>query len=233
MKALKVLFGVSGISRKLDTILSLLHLVVSLSSLLDGILIYLIFPTFIFLVIKIKIQNFKLCSSYFNKLGRMTVLALDPAIWALSLPHRTQIIYPTDASMIVGQLDLVPGSRVLEAGTGSGALTHALAQAVWPSGHVSTFDFHEERMERARAEFEVCCDRTAITVSGLYFRFLISSLFPFRRFTRVLLRVIKISPQIMRLCLFFHSLGRIRQGSTSLTVVRCCSHGLRFDGLMH
>ncbi|VDL57994.1 unnamed protein product, partial [Hymenolepis diminuta] len=89
-----------------------------------------------------------------TSIGRVTVLALDPAIWALSLPHRTQIIYPTDASMIVGQLDLVPGSRVLEAGTGSGALTHALAHAVWPSGRVATFDFHEERVKRARAEFE-------------------------------------------------------------------------------
>lgn len=58
--------------------------------------------------------------------------------------------------MIVGQLDLVPGSRVLEAGTGSGALTHALAHAVWPSGRVATFDFHEERVKRARDEFEVC-----------------------------------------------------------------------------
>lgn len=83
------------------------------------------------------------------------MLKIDPALWAFSLPHRTQIIYPTDASMIVGQLDLLPGSRVLEAGTGSGALTHALAQAVWPNGHVSTFDFHEERVMRARVEFEV------------------------------------------------------------------------------
>ncbi|KAM7542889.1 hypothetical protein Aperf_G00000004992 [Anoplocephala perfoliata] len=89
-----------------------------------------------------------------TSIGRVVILALDPVIWSISLPHRTQIIYPPDASMIVGQLDLVPGSRVLEAGTGSGALTHALAQAVWPNGRVSTFDFHEERVKRAREEFE-------------------------------------------------------------------------------
>ncbi|KAH9280778.1 tRNA (adenine(58)-N(1))-methyltransferase catalytic subunit TRMT61A [Echinococcus granulosus] len=89
-----------------------------------------------------------------TSVGRVNILALDPAIWAISVPHRTQIIYPIDASMIVGQLDLVPGCRVLEAGTGSGALTHALAQAVWPTGHVSTFDFHQERVERAVVEFE-------------------------------------------------------------------------------
>ncbi|KAL5105559.1 tRNA adenine 58 N 1 methyltransferase catalytic subunit TRMT61A [Taenia crassiceps] len=89
-----------------------------------------------------------------TSMGRVNILALDPAIWAISVPHRTQIIYPIDASMIVGQLDLVPGCRVLEAGTGSGALTHALAQAVWPTGHVCTFDFHQERVERASVEFE-------------------------------------------------------------------------------
>ncbi|BHF67783.1 tRNA (adenine(58)-N(1))-methyltransferase catalytic subunit trmt61a [Sparganum proliferum] len=86
--------------------------------------------------------------------GHVHVLALDPTIWSASLPHRTQIIYPTDASMIVGRLDLVPGSRVMEAGTGSGALTHALAQAVWPTGCVRTFDFHQERVNRAKMEFE-------------------------------------------------------------------------------
>ncbi|VDK88017.1 unnamed protein product [Dibothriocephalus latus] len=86
--------------------------------------------------------------------GHVYLLALDPALWSASLPHRTQIIYPTDASMIVGRLDLVPGSRVMEAGTGSGALTHALAQAVWPTGCVRTFDFHQERVNRARVEFE-------------------------------------------------------------------------------
>ncbi|VDM32748.1 unnamed protein product [Hydatigera taeniaeformis] len=90
-----------------------------------------------------------------TSVGRVVILALDPAIWAISVPHRTQIIYPIDASMIVGQLDLVPGCRVLEAGTGSGALTHALAQAVWPTGHVFTFDFHQERVGRAIMEFEV------------------------------------------------------------------------------
>ena len=42
---------------------------------------------------------------------------------------------------------------VLESGTGSGSLTHSLARAVAPSGHVHTFDLHQKRTEEAAAEF--------------------------------------------------------------------------------
>ncbi|KAF6779943.1 hypothetical protein AHF37_00441 [Paragonimus kellicotti] len=86
--------------------------------------------------------------------GHVHMLSLDPVLWSTSLPHRTQIIYAPDASLIVGCLDLVPGCRVFEAGTGSGSLTHFLAQAVWPTGHVHTFEFHAGRVECARVEFQ-------------------------------------------------------------------------------
>ncbi|VVC95112.1 unnamed protein product, partial [Leptidea sinapis] len=46
------------------------------------------------------------------------VLQPTPELWSLTLPHRTQIIYTPDISMIVLQLDLVPGSIVVEAGFG-------------------------------------------------------------------------------------------------------------------
>ena len=76
-----------------------------------------------------------------------------PELWTKCLPHRTQILYSTDISMLSLQLELRPGSVVLESGTGSGSLSHALIRTVAPSGHLHTFDFHAERAEKARVEF--------------------------------------------------------------------------------
>ncbi|VDP87221.1 unnamed protein product [Echinostoma caproni] len=86
--------------------------------------------------------------------GHVHMLAFDPVLWSYSLPHRTQIIYPPDASLIVGGLDLLPGKCVMEAGTGSGSLTHFLAQAIWPTGRVRSFEFHLGRVGRAIEEFQ-------------------------------------------------------------------------------
>ncbi|XP_046669191.1 tRNA (adenine(58)-N(1))-methyltransferase catalytic subunit TRMT61A [Homalodisca vitripennis] len=85
--------------------------------------------------------------------GWAYVLHPTPELWTLTLPHRTQIIYTPDISMIILQLELRPGSVIVESGTGSGSLTHALARSVRPTGHVYTFDFHEQRVSVAQEEF--------------------------------------------------------------------------------
>jgi len=82
------------------------------------------------------------------------VLAPTPQLWTKCLPHRTQILYQTDISLILLQLELKPGSVVVESGTGSGSLSHSFITTVAPTGHLHTFDFHQERSEKARLEFE-------------------------------------------------------------------------------
>lgn len=86
--------------------------------------------------------------------GYAHVLQPNPELWTQTLPHRTQIIYTPDISMILHQLEVRPGSIVIESGTGSGSLSHYFLRALKPHGHLHTFDFHEARANQAREEFK-------------------------------------------------------------------------------
>lgn len=48
--------------------------------------------------------------------GFAYVLQPNPELWTMNLPHRTQILYTPDISMILFQLEVKPGSNVIEAG---------------------------------------------------------------------------------------------------------------------
>ncbi|MCB0244787.1 MAG: tRNA (adenine-N1)-methyltransferase, partial [Anaerolineae bacterium] len=85
-------------------------------------------------------------------LGRMVVTRLGHAFLILEpsthdliryLKRTTQIIFPKDAAYIALRLNLYPGRRVIEAGTGSGGLTLALARAVMPTGRVYSYEERE------------------------------------------------------------------------------------------
>ncbi|KAL9967910.1 hypothetical protein ACROYT_G026218 [Oculina patagonica] len=89
-----------------------------------------------------------------NRKGWVYLLHPTPELWTVNLPHRTQILYSTDISMVILQLALKPGSIVVESGTGSGSMSHCLIRTIAPSGHLHTFEFHSERAETARKEFE-------------------------------------------------------------------------------
>jgi tRNA (adenine57-N1/adenine58-N1)-methyltransferase len=64
--------------------------------------------------------------------------------------RQTQPIYPKDLGAIMVGADVYPGARVLEAGTGTGALTLAALRAVGPLGHVVSYEAREEFMEAAK-----------------------------------------------------------------------------------
>ncbi|NPA05817.1 MAG: tRNA (adenine-N1)-methyltransferase [Chloroflexi bacterium] len=64
--------------------------------------------------------------------------------------RRTQIIFPKDIGYILLKLNIGPGSHVIEAGTGSGALTTALAYAVGESGRVYSYERRADMQALAR-----------------------------------------------------------------------------------
>ncbi|CAI5756180.1 unnamed protein product [Candida verbasci] len=86
--------------------------------------------------------------------GFIHLLHPTPELWTLSLPHRTQIVYTPDSSYILQRLNAKCGSRIIEAGTGSGSFTHAFARTVGLKGKVFSFEFHEPRYLEAKKEFE-------------------------------------------------------------------------------
>ncbi|KAI4375355.1 hypothetical protein MLD38_013238 [Melastoma candidum] len=101
---------------------------------------------------------------YSSKGGYVYLLFPTPELWTLVLSHRTQILYIADISFVIMCLELVPGCLVLESGTGSGSLTTSLARAVAPTGHVHTFDFHEQRAASAGEDFERTGVNSVVTV---------------------------------------------------------------------
>jgi tRNA (adenine57-N1/adenine58-N1)-methyltransferase len=68
----------------------------------------------------------------------------------LLINRRSQIIFPKDIGYILLRLSAGPGARILEAGTGSGALTTALAWVVGPDGQVVSYDRRQDMQDLAR-----------------------------------------------------------------------------------
>jgi len=79
--------------------------------------------------------------------------ALKPLVrdYILKMRRRTQILYPKDMGLIVLLTGIGPGSRVVEAGTGSGAMTVVLANLVRPEGRVYSYEIREEFLKDAEA----------------------------------------------------------------------------------
>ena len=71
--------------------------------------------------------------------------------FVMSMPRGAAIIYPKEAQAILGQADIFPGARVVEAGVGSGALSLWLLRAIGPEGFLYSFERRDEFAEIAKA----------------------------------------------------------------------------------
>lgn len=81
---------------------------------------------------------------------------LQPSLTDLlvDLKRSTQIMYPKDIGFILTSMSVGPGQTILEAGTGSGSMTVALAYAVGPQGKVVTYERRPEFQQLARKNLE-------------------------------------------------------------------------------
>jgi len=70
------------------------------------------------------------------------------------IPRNTQILYPKDIGFILVTMGIGPGSHVLEAGTGSGALTSAMAYAVGQTGSIVSYEARLEMQQMARKNLD-------------------------------------------------------------------------------
>ncbi|KAI8088860.1 S-adenosyl-L-methionine-dependent methyltransferase [Halteromyces radiatus] len=74
--------------------------------------------------------------------------------YVVNVPRACTPIYPKDACTIVQLLDVAPGHRILEAGTGNGSLTLHLARAVSGGGHIDTVDMRDTHSKTAQKHIE-------------------------------------------------------------------------------
>ncbi|MBM3935419.1 MAG: tRNA (adenine-N1)-methyltransferase [SAR202 cluster bacterium] len=80
------------------------------------------------------------------------LLAVKPTLadFTKRMPRIATPVYPKDMGTILVLGDIFPGARVLEAGTGSGAVTAVLARAVGDTGKVITYDVRQDMQDKAK-----------------------------------------------------------------------------------
>lgn len=94
-------------------------------------------------------------SRVFTHLGSEYIL-LQPGLGDIlrEIQRNTQIMYPKDIGFVLITMGIGPGAQVIEAGTGSGALTTALAWAVGQEGKVTSYETRQEMQNLARKNLQ-------------------------------------------------------------------------------
>lgn len=97
------------------------------------------------------------------------VYLLKPTVYdyIMKIQHGTQIVYPKDLGYLVARCGIQSGQRIVEIGTGSGALTTFVAGIVKPRGHVYSFDVDEKFMKIAKKNIEKAKMTKYVTLHNL------------------------------------------------------------------
>lgn len=87
----------------------------------------------------------------FIDVGRRKAYLFTPGIvdHVFTLQRKTQVVYPKDMGYILLMLDVKAGDRVIECGTGSGAMTLALARSVGETGKVYSYEKNARFLKNA------------------------------------------------------------------------------------
>jgi len=85
-------------------------------------------------------------------------MVLQPSLHDLLLhiKRSSQIIFPKEIGQILLRLNIANCRKVIEAGTGSGALTTAFAQTIHEDGLVYSYEVRADMLEIARRNLEAC-----------------------------------------------------------------------------
>jgi tRNA (adenine57-N1/adenine58-N1)-methyltransferase catalytic subunit len=83
-------------------------------------------------------------------------IALRPLLadYTVSMSRGAAVVYPKDAAQIIGQADIFPGARVIEAGAGSGALSCWLLRAIGETGCLVSYERRPDFADIARRNVE-------------------------------------------------------------------------------
>ena len=94
--------------------------------------------------------------SWIEASSGVKLLLIRPRLadYILKMKRGAQVVYPKDLGPILVDGDIGPGMTVLEAGTGSGALTLGLSRAVGPHGRVVSVEKREDHGAHARKSIE-------------------------------------------------------------------------------
>ncbi len=91
---------------------------------------------------------------------------LQPSLADLlrELPRSSQILYPKEIGFILVTMGIGEGQHILEAGTGSGALTSAFAFNVGKAGRITSYDVREDMQATAARNLDRLGLRDRVTL---------------------------------------------------------------------